>query len=227
MTAFFEYPKAAAFGRALPKTKVYAHTKAAAKLRQLFVDQVDQIIWQYKLAPETINLSISNTVSEIQIFRIKLRGTELSEIVLRAIDSAIEFPIIFELSHASQQKVVATCKHRSRSGSIKLLSSRYFETAWEEDNLKRKPLPVSSDLGSLYLNLLQVIVPTVRAENEPLSRWIERAEFIRNKTSEVARLAKKIHNEKQLNKRMDLKNRKLKIEQEIGELEAVRVTGLC
>ena len=69
MTAFFDYPKGAAFGRVLPKTKVYEHAKAGAKLRQIFVDQVDQIVWQYKLAPETIKLSATKYVSEIQIFR--------------------------------------------------------------------------------------------------------------------------------------------------------------
>ena len=57
MSAFFEYPKSAAFGRVLPKTKIYDHARATARLKQLFVDQVEQVIWRFKLAPETINLA--------------------------------------------------------------------------------------------------------------------------------------------------------------------------
>ena len=110
MTAFFEYPKAALFGRVLPKTKIYEHAKAGTKLKQLFVDQVDQIVWQYKLAPETINLSATKSIPEIQLFRIKLRGAELNEDVLRAIDRAIAFPIIFELTQAGKRKTIASYK---------------------------------------------------------------------------------------------------------------------
>src|SRR5690554_413003 len=97
MSAFFDSPKAAHFGRVLPKNKIYEHARASARLKQLFVDQVDQITWRYKLAPETINLEGSVSVPEIQVFSIMLRVPELHEDVLRAIDTSIRFPIIFEL----------------------------------------------------------------------------------------------------------------------------------
>ena len=54
--AFISYPKQAAFGRNLPKYKIYEHSGANTRLKDLFVEQVEQIVWQYKLAPETINL---------------------------------------------------------------------------------------------------------------------------------------------------------------------------
>ncbi|MES9874469.1 MAG: DUF4391 domain-containing protein, partial [Candidatus Sedimenticola sp. 6PFRAG7] len=56
MTAFFEYPKAASFGRVLPKTKIYEHAKASAKLKQLFVDQVDGFWRKFVLPDDLINL---------------------------------------------------------------------------------------------------------------------------------------------------------------------------
>lgn len=55
-TAFINYPKQAVFGRTLPKNKIYEHSGANTRLKDLFVEQVEQIVWQYKLAPETINL---------------------------------------------------------------------------------------------------------------------------------------------------------------------------
>ena len=53
MTAFFDYPKGAAFGRVVPKNKIYEHAGASAALKDLFITQVDQIVWRFKLAPET------------------------------------------------------------------------------------------------------------------------------------------------------------------------------
>ena len=44
MTAvLFDYPKNAAFGRVLPKNKIYEHGTPSAAIRQLFVRQVEQI----------------------------------------------------------------------------------------------------------------------------------------------------------------------------------------
>jgi hypothetical protein len=61
----------------------------------LFVEQVEQIVWQYKLAPETINLPAKPGVPEIQVFAIQLKTPELHRDVLRCIDGAVQFPIIF------------------------------------------------------------------------------------------------------------------------------------
>jgi hypothetical protein len=58
----------------------------------LFVEQVEQIVWQYKLAPETINLPAKPGVPELQIFSIQLKTPELNLDVLRCIDGAVQFP---------------------------------------------------------------------------------------------------------------------------------------
>lgn len=44
---------------------------------------------------------------EIQVFGIQLKTPELSFEVLRAIDQAVQFPIVFELAHAGRTQVVA------------------------------------------------------------------------------------------------------------------------
>ena len=99
MTAcLLRLPQGAAFGRVVPKSKIYEHAGAGTALKDLFVTQVDQIVWKYKLAPETMNLAATKAVSEIQVFGISLRDGKLDEEVLRAIDRAIPFPLIFELT---------------------------------------------------------------------------------------------------------------------------------
>jgi hypothetical protein len=93
MTAIlFDFPKGAAFGRVLPKNKIYEHATPSTAVKELFVRQVEQITWQYKLAPETINLKPSRAVPEIQIFSITLKTGDLKKDVLHCIDQAIPFP---------------------------------------------------------------------------------------------------------------------------------------
>lgn len=201
MTAFFEYPKAASFGRILPKSKIYAHARAGTKLKKLFVDQVDQIIWQFKLAPETINVSATNSVTEIQVFRVTLRTSEISEEILRAIDKAIPYPIIFELTQAGKRKTIAAYKRPSEADNSKWVVSEYFGTDWEAEDNPRKPLPQALNLGSLYEALLRTLLPMTK-DDEPIAARIQRMEKIRAKQREAERIKVQLAKEKQFNKRV-------------------------
>lgn len=207
MTAvFFDFPKAAAFGRVVPKSRIYEHAGAGMVLRDLFVAQVDQIIWKYKLAPETMNLAATKAVSEIQVFGINLRTGKLDEEVLRAIDRAIPFPLIFELSWSGNQKAVAAFKRPSDADATKWVVSGYFATDWTPDDAERRPLPVALNLGGLYDALITALMPkaAVEAEHaaEDIQARVARMEAIRAKTREVDRIKARLAREKQFNKRV-------------------------
>ncbi|MGP9807296.1 DUF4391 domain-containing protein [Halomonas sp. AOP12-C2-37] len=159
----FAWPKAAAFGRVVPKRKVYEHAAVSSALKERFVQQVEQITWAYKLAPETVNLPANKAVTEIQVFRITLKGAELDKDVLKAIDRSVPFPLIFELIQNGRIKVVAAYKRHSHTqkgnvdGSCWVLAS-YFESDWKPAHTTRQRLPVALDMGSLYEQLLSPLV---------------------------------------------------------------------
>jgi len=102
-TTLFDYPKNAAFGRVLPKSKIYEHARPSAAIKTLFVRQVDQIIWQYKLAAETINIPGTPVVREIQVFGIVLKDgvTQTRGIALYRSGNSFPDPV---LSFASRGK---------------------------------------------------------------------------------------------------------------------------
>lgn len=202
MSAFFDYPKAALFGRVLPKNRIYEHGRVSTRIKQLFVDEVDQIVWRYKLAPETINLEASASVPEIQIFAITLRAADLDDDVLRAIDNSVRFPIIFELAHGGKRKVVAAFKRPSEADASKWVLSSYFSTDWEAEDNSRVPLPSALNLQGLYDRLLGALMPIASATGEALDRRVARAEAIHAKRREVARVRARLDREKQFNKKV-------------------------
>jgi len=200
--AFFDYPKAAAFGRVVPKSRIYEHAGVGTALKDLFVTQVDQIVWKHKLAPETMNLAPTRSVSEIQLFGISLRTGKLDEEVLRAIDRAIPFPLIFELSWSGKRKAVAAFKRPSDSDSTKWVISAYFATEWAPDDAPRRPLPVALNLGGLYDALLTALMPKSTGSGEDIRARAARMEAIRGKTRELDRIKARLDREKQFNKRV-------------------------
>ena len=86
---FFDYPKQAKFGRKIPKSTIYENASVNAKLKEKFVNQIDKIIWQYKLAPNTLNLHATENVPEIQVFDIHLKTKEIDHALFEVIDKAM------------------------------------------------------------------------------------------------------------------------------------------
>lgn len=219
MTAvLFDYPRNAAFGRVLPKNKIYEHGSPSSAVKQLFVRQVEQIVWQYKLAPETVNLKASTAVPEIQIFSITLKGDELKPEVLQCIDLAIPFPIIFELRFDGKVKPIAAFKRQSEADASKWGTSEYFDSDWIGSDTPRKPLPMVFDLDTLYGHLLLPLMPYPARPDENLQKRVDRMERIRLKHRELERCEARLREEKQFNRKVMINAELRDLKQELEKL---------
>jgi hypothetical protein len=215
-SALIAYPRQAAFGRVLPKNKIYEQSGANTRLKDLFVEQVEQIVWQYKLAPETINLPGKPGVPEIQVFAIQLKTSKLNEDVLRCIDGAVQFPIIFELNFDGRTQVIAAYKRPNESDASRWVLSDYFATAWLPSDVERAAMPLALDMGGLYEQVLHRLIPTPARQQESLADLVARVEQVATKQREVEKSASKLAKEKQFNRKVEINAelRKLKAELE-------------
>lgn len=222
MSCLFAYPKQAEFGRTLPKNKIYEHSRANTRLKDLFVEQVEHIIWSYKLAPETINLPASPGVPEIQIFSIQLKSDELHKDVLRCLDAAIPFPLLFEVKRgqADQAKIqlVAAYKLLSEAGSNQPKMSSYFASEWLPVSTPRTAMPQALDLGQLYSALLQSLLPLPPRPQEALTDLIERIELVASKRREVEKAQVRLAKEKQFNRKVEINAILRKLKSELEQL---------
>ena len=213
MTALFAYPPNAAFGRVLPKSKIYERAQPTAKVKELFVRQVEQIVWQYKLAPETINVEGTLAAPEIQVVSITLKNDELKLDVLHCIDQAIPFPLIFELHHAGNVNPIATYKRPNEADATKWVVSQYFSPGWMPEDAQRQPLPVVFDLEALYAQLLAPLLPYPPRHGETLQEQVDRMEQIGQLQRELERCETRLAKEKQFNRKVAINAelRKLRI----------------
>lgn len=212
----FDYPKKAFFGKTIPKTKFYEHGNVSSKLKDLFIKQVDQITWLYKLAPETINVQASKDVPEIQVFEIALKGNDLSEDILLCIDKAVQFPIIFEIKSDAGVKTVCALKTRLIGDSWKL--SYYMQSSVRKNDVKRIPLDIGLSLNSVYEQIIRAVSITNAQEGESLEDYVERGAAIKSKTILIDGLRKKVQAEKQFNKKVELNSRLRIMVEELNHL---------
>ena len=206
----FEYPSHAAFGRVLPKSKVFAFGSVSRRLKDLFASEIDRIVWRFKLAPETVNLPAGSDVTEIQVFGVDLKPgiAELSEDVLRCIDNAIGFPIVFEIvaptAKGARVKVVAAYKRPSEADASKWVVGEYFSTEWVSADAERSPIPVALNLGSLYEQMLRQLMPVAGRPGESLQDLAERQRLFAVKQRELVRLEQQLRREKQFNRKVEI-----------------------
>ena len=238
----YDWPRAAAFGRMIPKTKIYEHAGANTGLKDLFVREVDQITWSHKLAPETVNLAATKQVAEIQVFRITARTAKLDRDVLRAVDKAIPFPLIFEVAHGGRVRLAAAYKRPSEADSVRWVVGDYLLGDWLSEDATRAPLPVALNMGALYERLLEPLVaeqitrlvpgigeapqtpftPSEADSRVSLEERIAQAEAIKAQAREVERIKARLGREKQFNKRVAINAELRAAKQELERLTGGR-----
>ncbi|NEK87656.1 DUF4391 domain-containing protein [Blastococcus saxobsidens] len=204
--SLYRWPSAAQFGRTVPKTKFYEHASIGSTIKDCFVSDVRRITWAYKLAESTINLPGSVEVPEIQVFEIGAKEEDVAEGVLAAIDKAVRTPIIFEISRGEGTngtiRMVAAHKQLG-TGAPKL--GPYFSTSWQPAPGDRTPLPAAIDLTSMYTALLQPLTPVASRAGEDVSEIVSRLTTVQSLEREVTALERKLRNEPQLNRKIELR----------------------
>lgn len=216
--ALFSFPPQARVGKVVPKSKIYEHGPVSRALRERFVSQVEQITWQYKLAPETINLAASPAVPEIEIFDLAMKGEELDNDILRAIDRAIPLPIIFQLHDGERTCMTAAYKRPSEADSGKWVIGDYFASPWQAADASRQPLPVALDLAGLYEQLLRSLLPGQALPGESMKEQLERLGRLRVLEREASKLEASLNKEKQFNRKVALNAQLREVKNEIDQL---------
>ena len=214
----YKFPAATKFGKVVSKSKIYEYATPSSKVKKLFADEIEKIIWAYKLSPATINLPASDGVQEIQVFAIALKTGTLSHKVLQAIDNAIPSPILFMLSYNGKCRNVAAYKRPSEADKSKWVVSSYFETDWIGGLQEKSEIPVVLNMAALYHSFLKAIIPLPFRKDEALDGVVLRVDQLRIKEREADKLESRMNKENQFNRRVELNRSINELKQEIESL---------
>ncbi|WP_026966555.1 DUF4391 domain-containing protein [Algoriphagus terrigena] len=199
MTPISQLPKPTQVNKVIPKNAFDSYCTAQQK--RLFTEKVEKIRWTNKLAWETINLP-SVQIKEIQCFEIDLRDREGIDEVLKIIDRAIPYPILFSLSFGTFMKRLISQKHPHPTNEDNAVVDWTFESPWTAE-----PIEIHFDLRENLDEVFRRLCLAVSGENE-LQMGIDQLVTFKKESqdleSKIQKIKSRIANEKQFNRRVEL-----------------------
>lgn len=200
----FTLPKSTEFNKCIPKQKFYSNLSVTPTIKKAFTNQIKVIYWRNKIAPTTVNLAASDSVTEIEVFEIQLNIPKLDESVLRQIDREIPYHILFLPEYEGKYRAVIGYKEAA-AGKTAFKVDRYYSTDWlDEDDL-----PVHLEgltLDAVYENFVRQIAGDAigTGESASLKDSVEQQKQREQLEKQIAALEAKIRKEKQPRKKFEM-----------------------
>lgn len=208
-----DLPASTVVNRFVPKEKFYSKTDISSKVKQLFISEIEKIIWSNKIAPSTLNIS-SGKLLELQVFDVQLKSHDISESVLRQIDKHIPYPILFIIKRDSSVKAAISFKEQNLRVENNMKVDTYFSTNWNtEVNLQLK----GNSVDSIYQNYLYQIAPQLKNEKNPTAKQAVEAHKVNIKVQkQIDQINKQMKSEPSIAKKQELARQRHQLEQDLS-----------
>ena len=200
----FGLPASTECNRRIPKQKFYEKSELSPALKKAFSAQIASIHWRNKIAPEVLNLAAGKEVQELEVFELRLNDGQIDEAVLRLIDRAIPYHILFALVWEDRMRLAVAYKETSDAKSTGVRVERYYYTDWmpERDVVLRLE---GLSMDAVYENLVRRIAgDALDGQSASLKESVAEQGRRERIEKQIAALEAKIRREKQPKKKFEL-----------------------
>lgn len=197
-----ELPKECIVDKFIPKKIFYEKVSLSTNLKQEFVDKIDKIYWKYKISEDTLNISKTENVEEIEIFELTLKEKLNCQNIIKVITKNIPYIILFEIYY--KDEVQYAIKHND---------DIYF-TNWNE---KIDFYFNGIDLNAVYENIIRSVT-NISEQSNNIDEELEKGKKLKEVQKEIERLENKMKSEKQFNKKVELNKNILELKKQKEEL---------
>lgn len=214
-----KFPPTTIVGKPVPKNAFYKHLEVNAKIKQHFVEDVASIHWLYKLAPSTINVEDGKQVHEIVVFSTVLKDKDCPNDVFLFIDRNMPRHVVFILEYDNRYKVLLNYKSWKDGQNSQFDIIKTFATDWL--TAERLLLTLEGQtMDALYEAMAGQVSGFGTTKAEDTKRIVELEELIDKAKREVESIQKRIRNERQLNRQMELNGAARGLKKQIAQWQS-------
>ena len=218
------YPSTVFVGRNVPKKAFYDNMPISNRIRQHFVDDIEQIVWLYKLTSGTLGVQNGKDVHEVAVFYVVTKSADCPNDVFSFIDKSLPRHTVFVLQHENRCRLLINFKQwTDESKGLFKITESYLSPWIGKDDIR---LPIEGmSLDSVYNGFVSYISGIRAADNADLLRVVELRKEIASKKKTIDAIENKIRAERQFSNQMELnanlkivRNDLQKLEQELIQL---------
>lgn len=197
-------PASTELNRRIPKQKIYGKCELSPALKKAFSAQIASIHWRNKIAPDVLNLAAGKEVQELEVFELRLNDGQVDEAVLRLIDRAIPYHILFVLVWEDRMRLAIAYKETPDAKGAAARVERYYYTDWmaaEDLSLQLEGLSMDAVYESF---VRQIAGDALDGQSASLKESVAEQGRREHLAKQIAALEAKIRREKQPKKKFEL-----------------------
>ena len=151
-----KYPESCMLGKTIPKTSFYRHLEVSTSMKKRFQDDVESIVWLYKIAPTTLQVQATETMREIEVFLVELKNDSCGTELFQFIDRFMPQYIVFLLHYENQYRFLINYKEWADAERTRFTITQSFESGWFTTAQLTLPMQ-GNELPDIYENFVRYI----------------------------------------------------------------------
>lgn len=218
MKNLLNYHKDVIVDRVVPKTMFYRFMEVNPRMKVRFVNDVEKITWLYKLSANTLNVTSSDDLVEIDVFVATLKQQDCPTDLFTFIDTNMPHHIVFILEYDNSYMILLNYKDWADNTHTKFKITKSFASLWMDDN--RLSLEIQGQsLSRVYENFVAQVSGIGEHKAGAMAEIVDLKKRIAAMEAELQNLQKKMHKEPQYDKQVKM-NKQVKAKRhELDELK--------
>ena len=214
MKNLLNYHKDVVVDRVVPKTMFYKFMEVNPRMKVRFVNDVEKITWLYKLSANTLNVTSSDDLIEIDVFVATLKQQDCPTDLFTFIDTNMPHHIVFILEYDNCYMILLNYKDWADNTHTKFKITKSFASLWMDE--ERLSLEIQGQsLSRIYENFVAQVSGIGEHKAGAMAEIVDLKKRIAAMEAELQNLQKKMRKEPQydiqvkMNKQVKAKRKEL------------------
>lgn len=203
MDNLLHFPTETIVDSVVPKTKFYRFMEVNPRMKTRFVNDVESIRWLYKLSPDTLNVTATEDMKEIEVFVATLKEADCPTDLFTFIDTNMPRHLVFVLLHGNNCMLLINYKKWKDDTHTAFKITQMFASPWVATTTLQLRIDGQS-LPRIYDNFVAQISGIGEHKAGSMDDIVALRQQIAKQEAELQKMEKRMRREPQVDVQMEL-----------------------
>ena len=218
MDNILNFPTTTIVDSVVPKTKFYRFMEVNPRMKAHFVNDVTRIDWLYKLSPDTLNVTATDDMKEIEVFVATLKDGDCPTDLFTFIDTNMPRHLVFILQHGNNSMLLINYKQWKDETHTQFRITQMFASPWVPTASLSLQIDGQS-LPRIYDNFVAQISGIGEHKAGSMEDIVALRQKINKQEAELQKLEKRMRREPQVDIQMEMHKQVRQMRKQLAELK--------